>query len=518
MASADAADVDVERLAARVQDHLARGDTEVAMREAEEALAGAKAAADKIGESVVEDLIAGIHAAAGRHDDAVDAARRAVAAARDGGGVVRAAGHCLETLCGALSAAGRAEEGLREATEMREECRRSGDSAAAAAAYLAACFMLHDLSRVEEALAAAREAEELFGLADRPLDRARALAAVAEIRLATGEGYEIARRAAQRSRRLFAQAGAAEELSALRMQVAECQAQVYALMEQPVHIFTANAWAAALAAAQRAEERARDLHDLRSAGVALCLATQAHVATEKHQAAVRTAAVAAELYREYGTPQDTARALLLGAEAALGLGRKKDAKRLASEARSLAKEAGETGLQSLASDALERVANLGPEIVEGEGKAPPVEASEAGEDDFEAPQALGVLLDQVLGLDSFFDPVEATPLMIPGALGPVKPLSTEALLSVCHRQRHRQARATLALMRLFDEDTKSCRPDVVPAEFLGAAPGLRVPTEAAAAWVAPVRRRADGPAARWRPPPVAEQGGVRFSALSRRRA
>jgi len=353
--------------------------------------------------------------------------------------------------------------------------------------------------------------------------QARALLMLAEVRLSARAGHDFARRAAQRARRLLQEAGSAHEGEALRAQVAECRATVQVLAERPVHVNTPSAWADALKLAQRAEELARSLKDMGSAAAALSLATQIHVANERFQAALRTANASADAYRDQGDTAALLRVLFLGADAADRLNRRKEARRLATEALELAKDTSDAVSEEQARSILDRVGQDVADISADEGQLPTSQQQKDAPvlgwhlEAPEAPRNLIEMMQQVLTLDLTMGPFGETPLMQPGVTGPLAPMGRNHVLAAGRLQQ--QGPAALSLMQQHSETTSRCRADrLIVADEAPAPPkgGAIVGEAAGATWVAPVRQRIQS-GVLWRPPTSKPSSGVSFGDLQHRR-
>jgi len=390
-----------------------------------------------------------------------------------------------------------------EAEPLRDEARQAGDTPAEAMALQALCMAYYEQGRVEECLAAAREAQTLFERVRDVAGQAQALLTIAEVRLAASWGHDIARRSAQKARGLFRQVGPEYDHGVVRAAVLQCQAQVRVLLERPVHVHTEAAWAEALKATQEAEDLARGIDDLGLAATALLATAQAQMANKRHQAALRAARAAADLHSTTGSPHDVTKALLLAVEAAAASGKRKEARQLGLRAKDIAQEVADTTLSADVAKALESVGqdSLLANLEEAEKlavKKPGVRtqvragAEEAAGAKQEVP--LREILTQVLGSDMRTGAIHRSPLLRAGPPAPYSPFSTNQFLTLGQNQ---QANAVLALMKSTDMETFHLRPmtaSVDPAE-------VKAARDAAddAIWVAPVRKRMEG-GAQARPP------------------
>lgn len=396
-----------------------------------------------------------------------------------------------------------------EAEAFREKCQKAGNVIAEATALQAMCMAYYDQWRLEECLATAREAQTLFERAKDPAGQAHALLSIADVRLAMAWGHDVARRSAQKARKLFKQAGEGYEFEELRAAVVECQARVSVLKERPVHVHTEKAWSDTLKSAEEAEDLARGLGDLGLAASALCAAAEVHAANKRFRAATRAATTAADLYRNAGGPPDVVRALLLAVEANLGAGKRKEARKLASAAKDLAKQAKDAGLEEEAGKALERAgqdALLENLMITGGESASPQPQQQQEKEEAE-PQTTMDLVPQVLGLDVFGTQVGFSPLMHAGVPVPMQAMNHDQFLSLGAGSH--QASSILALMKSTAAETAHLRPtkptaDKVPTSGKGAAAG--------SIWVAPVRKRMET-GVRWRAPDVRQ--GVSLASLPR---
>jgi len=378
-----------------------------------------------------------------------------------------------------------------EAVALRDRCRDAGDTPAEAMALQAMCMAYYDQGQVEECLAAAREAHQLFERTADVAKQGQVLLTIAEVRLAVGWGHDIARRSAQRARACFRQAGPDYAHGVARAAVLQCQAQVCVLLERPQHVHTGTAWAEALAAAQEAEDLARGLDELGLAAAARCAAAKVHVANKRHLIAVRVARSAADLYSSVGSPGEVAKALLLAAEAAAGAGKGKEARELGLRAKDIAKEVAD---QSLATEVEKALANVGQDkvldnlIEAGKHTTKKMGIRSTGEESA-ADGSQGVsrreTMQQVLGSDLRNGTTYPSPIMRAGPPSPFPAFGTSRFLALGQNP---QANAVLAMMKNTDMETFHLRPLQPMADPAEVPPAAGEAAEDAV-WVAPVRKR-----------------------------
>jgi len=509
--------MEVDSLTRSVYEHLARGDADHALRLAKAGVNGARTQADRAAEATAQDLLATSLAACGSWAEAASVAREAIAIFLELGDRSKAV-RSLQTLAEVGSQEGKGAEMLKEIQAFRDECRAVGDVAAEGMASQAACVALYSEMRLDECLAAAREAQGCFERAGNTVGQALSLLMMAEVRLAAGTGHDFARRAAQRARRLLREAGSGHEAEVLRAHLAECQALVRVLAERPVHVRTASSWADALKMAQQTEEIARSHGDVSSAASALSLAAQVHMANERFQAALRTANAAVDIFRGQGDTSAMLRVLFLGADAALRTGRRKEARRLATEALELAAGTSDAVSEEQARKILEGVGQELPETAAGDGQLSGQQQKDAPVFGWhleppEAPRNLAEMIQQVLTVDVTMGPFGDTPLMQPGVTGPLPLMSRDHILATGRQQQ--QGLVALSLMQRHSEATARCRADRLISEETATPSKGGAPAEgSSAAWVAPVRKRMES-GVLWRPP-TSKPTGVSFESLQRR--